>query len=56
MKQAKQKPNYQAFLVLGLALLAIGIATANPGLLGAGVVFLLIGLVNRNNNDRTPSP
>ena len=56
MKQAKQNPNYQAFFVLGLSLLAVGIATANPGLLGAGVVFFLICLANRNKNDRDPSP
>ena len=47
MNKDKRAPNYQALFVIGIALLPVGIATANPAFLAIGLIFLLIGLTNR---------
>ena len=39
--------NYQAFLLLGLAWLVIGLANDNFGLGGLGAIFFIIGLSGR---------
>lgn len=39
--------NYRALFIIGLAWLAFGIPLQNPGLYGMGVVFTIVGLVNR---------
>ena len=40
----KRKPAYGGLLVLGLALISLGISV-NYAFLGAGVVFMLIGVI-----------
>lgn len=48
--QGKIKPleaNYQAFLLLGLAWLVIGLANDNFGLGGLGAIFFILGLSGR---------
>lgn len=41
-------PNYRAVFVVGITWLPIGIATDNPGLWAMGLVFLIVGLANRD--------
>lgn len=41
-------PNYHSFFVLGVVLFIGGIIQRNLGLLGAGVVFSILGLANKN--------
>ena len=43
MTKKKRKPNLVAFIVIGCGLVAVGISTDNVGLLGAGVLFIIIG-------------
>ena len=47
-KNERTETNYRAFFILGISFLPIGIATDNPGLWGMGIVFLVLGLVNRD--------
>ncbi len=51
----KGEPNYKAFFIMGITFLSLGItlsaATENPGLIGIsglGVVYIVIGLKNRD--------
>ncbi len=46
-KEEKKVPNYRALFILSLSWLPIGIAIKNPGLWGMGIVFLIVGLVNK---------
>jgi hypothetical protein len=46
--QIPTETNYRAFFIIGLSWLAIGIPLKNPGLYGMGVVFTIVGLVNRD--------
>ncbi len=48
MPDRKRPPRYAAFVVLGIALLAVGIATKVYPISAAGFVFIIIGLVNRD--------
>ncbi|MCK4410453.1 MAG: hypothetical protein KAW67_10215 [Candidatus Eisenbacteria sp.] len=41
--KGKRKPNLIAFIAIGCGLVAVGISTDNWGLLGAGVLFIIIG-------------
>lgn len=43
MAAEKRKPNLTGLLVIGCGLVAVGIATKNYGLMGAGVLFIIIG-------------
>lgn len=43
MAKRKRKPNLVAFIAIGGGLVAVGISTDNWGLLGAGVLFIIIG-------------
>ena len=43
MVKSKRAPNLVAFIVIGCGLVAVGISTDNVGLLGAGVLFIIIG-------------
>jgi hypothetical protein len=47
MSVPKMNRNYRGFFVLGIALIAVGVATGNMGFPGAGVVFFVIGFVTR---------
>ena len=46
--EKKRVPNYRALFILGVTWLPIGIATENPGLWGAGIVFMIIGAANKS--------
>lgn len=52
--ELNREPDYRAFFILGITFLPIGIATENPGLWGMGVVFMVLGAVNRNKWRDTP--
>jgi len=43
-----REPNYRVFFVMGITWLPIGIATDNPGFWAMGLVFLIIGLLNKD--------
>ncbi len=43
MTKKKRKPNLIGLIVIGCGLVAVGISTDNVGLLGAGVLFIIIG-------------
>jgi len=47
-RNEQSETDYRVFFILGISLLPVGIATKNPGLWGVGVVFLILGLVNRD--------
>ena len=49
MAEKKRRPNLIGLFPIGAGLVAVGIATENMGLMGAGVVFILIALVDRLN-------
>ncbi len=48
MKLIKRSANYKGLFVLGMSLMAVGIATKIIALSITGFVFLMISLVNRN--------
>lgn len=50
----KMETDYRAFFILGVSFLPIGIATDNPGLWGMGVIFMVLGLVNRDKWKEEP--
>lgn len=43
MVRRKRTPSLIAFIAIGGGLIAVGISTDNGGLLGAGVLFIIIG-------------
>ena len=43
MAETKRRANLIGLLPIGFGLIAVGIATRNYGLMGAGVVFAIIG-------------
>jgi hypothetical protein len=43
-----REPDYRVFFIIGLAFFPIGIATRNPGLWGMGLIFLILGVANRD--------
>lgn len=47
MKNLKNNPQNIGFLVLGIALIVVGLSSDNMGLMAAGVVFVMLGLVFR---------
>ena len=44
MNESDRSPDTRVFFPIGLALITIAIATDNIAFLGAGVVFMIIGL------------
>ena len=46
--ELKRDPDYRAFFVLGISFLPIGIATENTGLWAVGLIFMILGAVNRD--------
>ena len=44
----KVQPNYRAFFIIGLSWIPLGIATKNPAFTALGVVFMVLGLKNRD--------
>ena len=60
-RQPRRQTNYQAFLVLGIAMIALGLtmtATKTEGIsvpfIGAGICFLAIGLGDRTKASGQP--
>lgn len=51
-KKGKYKPNYRLFFILGIAWAPLGmvfyITTKNLGFFAMGLIFLIIGLVNKD--------
>ncbi|MBT3320823.1 MAG: hypothetical protein HN392_00905 [Anaerolineae bacterium] len=47
-KNKKTEPDYRAFFILGITWLPLGIATDNSAFTSLGIVFLVLGLVNRD--------
>lgn len=47
-KGKRYKPSYKTFFIMGVTWLPIGIVLENSGLTGMGVVFMVIGLMNRD--------
>jgi len=47
-KEGKRTPNYRALFIIGISWLPIGIATDNTAFWSIGLVFLIIGLANKN--------
>jgi hypothetical protein len=47
-KNRDKQTDYRAFFILGISFLPIGIAIDNPGIWGMGVIFLILGLANRD--------
>ena len=46
-KMRRSTPRIVGILVLGMALITVGISTDNMGLLGAGVAFVGLAIVSR---------
>ena len=46
MADDKRKGNLLAFIVIGSGIVTIGISIRNWGLMGAGLVFIIIGVVS----------
>jgi amino acid transporter len=44
----KTEPDYRVFFILGITWLPLGISTDNAALLAMGVVFMVMGLANRD--------
>jgi flagellar basal body-associated protein FliL len=47
-KSRKETPNYRSWFFIGLCWIPVGIVTKNPAFLAIGVIFTVIGLVNKN--------
>ncbi len=47
-KGEKRIPNYRALFIIGITWLPIGFATENPGFWAMGIVFMIIGLANKD--------
>jgi hypothetical protein len=46
MSESKRRPSLVAFIIIGLGMVTVGISTETWGLMGAGVVFIVIGAVS----------
>jgi hypothetical protein len=40
--------DYRTFFIIGVAFFPVGIATRNPGLWSLGLIFMILGAVNRD--------
>jgi hypothetical protein len=47
IKKKKRAPDYYTFFIVGIIWLPIGIATGNHALSAMGVVFAIVGLINK---------
>ncbi len=47
-RKQKRKPNYKTFFILGITWIPIGIAIDNRMFTIAGIVFMLVGLLNKS--------
>lgn len=53
-KENKHEPDYRVFFILGVIWLPLGIATKNNIPLVLGIVFMVLGLVNRDKWKEQP--
>jgi hypothetical protein len=53
-KGKQQKPSYKTFFIMGMTWLPLGIVLDNYALTGMGVIFMVIGLVNRDKWEDEP--
>jgi flagellar basal body-associated protein FliL len=55
MKKGKrQKPSYKTFFIMGITWLPVGIVLDNYGLSAMGLIFMIVGLVHRNEWEDEP--
>ena len=61
-RKQKRKPNYKTFFILGITWIPMGIAIDNRMFTIAGIIFMLVGLLNKSKwkkerkwNELTPS-
>lgn len=52
-RKGRQGTDYRAFFILGMSFTTIGIATSNFAFTGLGIVYMMIGLANRNKWKKT---
>jgi len=52
MENLKNNPQNIGFIVLGIALMVVGISSDNNGLMAAGIVFIVIGFVARKGKSK----
>jgi hypothetical protein len=53
-KGKQQKPSYKTFFIMGITWLPLGIVLDNYALTGMGVIFMVIGLLNRDKWEDEP--
>ncbi|MCK4979945.1 MAG: hypothetical protein KAS62_06090 [Candidatus Delongbacteria bacterium] len=53
-RKENRKPNYKAFFIIGVCWVPIGIATQNYVFMVIGLVFLVLGLLNRKSWENQP--
>ncbi len=47
IKGIKQTPNFRSLFVIGIAIMVVGIPETNYPLMGLGLLYMIIGFVNR---------
>ncbi len=45
--QGMREPEYRTFFIMGIAFVPIGVATGNAGFWVMGLIFLILGITNR---------
>jgi hypothetical protein len=48
LSKEPHRPNYKAFFIMGITWIPLGIVLENHGFWGIGLVFMIIGIVNRS--------
>jgi hypothetical protein len=46
LSESKRRPSLVAFIIIGLGMVTVGISTETWGLMGAGMLFIIIGAVS----------
>lgn len=53
MEKFPRKSRFRAVAGFGIILIAVGVATKSYGLMGAGLAFLIFGLLKKRKVERT---
>ncbi len=53
-KEEKTEPNYRLFFILGVTWIPLGFATDNPGFWATGIIFMILGLANKDKWKNEP--
>lgn len=53
MEKLPRKSHFRAVAGFGIILIAVGVATKNYGLLGAGLACFIFGLIKKRKVDKT---